>query len=113
MAEACRSRFPARCPTGSPRSGWWGLLSCYRSAGARTSDRCRTNPVDSVVATDVTRLEYTKCADDAAVVLYTIKGGGHSWPGGKPLPQWFVGPTSTSIDATSLMWAFFRAHPLP
>src|SRR5256885_2193660 len=41
MAEACRSRSPARSPTGSPRSGWWELLSWCRSAGARTSDRCR------------------------------------------------------------------------
>src|SRR5450759_226102 len=32
------------------------------------------NPVESVVAADVTRLEYTNCADDAAVVLYTIRG---------------------------------------
>jgi polyhydroxybutyrate depolymerase len=38
------------------------------------------------------------CAGDATVVLYTIQGGGHSWPGGKPLPQWWVGPTSRSID---------------
>ncbi len=75
-------------------------------------NRCAPNPSDSAVATDVTRLEYTTCADDAAVVLYTIRGGGHSWPGGKPLPEWFVGPTSRSIDATSRMWAFFRAHPL-
>ena|SRR5437763_14924117 len=73
---------------------------------------CGTNPLDSVVATDVTRLEYTTCADDAAVVLYTIKGGGHTWPGGQPLPEWFVGRTSKSIDASSLMWAFFRAHRL-
>jgi polyhydroxybutyrate depolymerase len=46
------------------------------------------------------------------VVLYTIQGGGHSWPGGKPLPQWWVGPTSRSIDATSMMWTFFREHQL-
>ena len=65
-----------------------------------------------MVATDVTRLEYTSCAGDAAVVLYTITGGGHTWPGGKPLPEWFVGPTSPSIDATGLMWAFFRKHQL-
>ena len=76
-------------------------------------NRCGPNPVESAVATDVTRREYTNCADDAAVVLYTIRGGGHSWPGGKPLPEWFVGPTSRSIDATSQMWAFFRAHQLP
>ena len=72
----------------------------------------RTDPVDSVVAADVTRREYTNCADDAAVVLYTIQGGGHTWPGGKPLPEWLVGPTSHSVDATSQMWAFFREHRL-
>ena len=76
-------------------------------------NRCRAEPVESAVAADVTRLEYSSCADDAAVVLYTIREGGHSWPGGKPLPEWLVGPTSRSIDATSQMWAFFREHRLP
>ncbi len=73
---------------------------------------CGPDPVDSVVAADVTRREYVRCADDAAVVLYTVHGGGHTWPGGKPLPEWFAGSTTTSIDASSEMWAFFRAHPL-
>jgi polyhydroxybutyrate depolymerase len=65
-----------------------------------------------VVAADVSRREYTHCADDAAVVLYTVQGGGHTWPGGGPLPEWFVGRTSNSIDASSEMWAFFREHRL-
>jgi polyhydroxybutyrate depolymerase len=75
-------------------------------------NRCSPNPVESAPALDVTCLEYTDCTDDAAVVLYTVKGGGHSWPGGGPLPEWLVGPTSRSIDATSEMWAFFRDHRL-
>jgi len=75
-------------------------------------NRCALNPVDSAVASDVTRRTYTNCANDAAVVLYIIRGGGHTWPGGAPLPEWFVGTTSNSIDASSLMWAFFREHPL-
>ncbi len=75
-------------------------------------NRCDPNPIDSAVAADVTRRSYTGCADDAAVVLYTINGGGHTWPGGKPLPEWFAGSTTRSIDASSLMWAFFREHPL-
>ena len=75
-------------------------------------NRCGTSPVEAVVAADVTRLEYTNCADDAGVVLYRVQEGGHSWPGGGPLPEWLVGPTSRSIDATSQMWAFFREHPL-
>ena len=75
-------------------------------------NQCGANPVESKVAADVNRRTYTKCADDAAVVLYTVHGGGHTWPGGKPLPEWFVGRTTRGIDATSLMWAFFREHPL-
>ena len=74
-------------------------------------NRCAPNPVESAVAADVTRRAYTNCADDASVELYTIRGGGHTWPGGMDLPEWFVGPTNRSIDASHLMWEFFRRHP--
>ena len=76
-------------------------------------NRCGPNPVDTVIAMEVTRLQYVNCADDASVVLYSVEGGGHTWPGGKPLPDWLLGRTSKSIDATGLMWAFFREHQLP
>ena len=72
----------------------------------------RTDADRIAVAADVTRTEYTKCAGNATVVLYTIEGGGHTWPGGGPLPEWFVGPTTHSIDASSVMWEFFKDHPL-
>lgn len=75
-------------------------------------NRCAPHPVDSAVAADVTRRAYTSCANDADVVLYTIHGGGHTWPGGGPQPEWFLGPTSNGVDATGEMWAFFREHPL-
>jgi len=75
-------------------------------------NRCAASPIESRVAADVTRLEYTGCADDARVVLYTIHGGGHTWPGGGPIPEWFAGSTSNGVDATRQSWAFFRAHPL-
>ena len=76
--------------------------------------RNRSGPdsVESRVAADVTRRAYTTCADGADVVLYTVEGGGHTWPGGTPLPEWFVGRTANSIDATRVMWAFFMDHPL-
>src|SRR5207253_1880927 len=111
--------FHGTADAAAPYKGGFSWVAPQRFQGVRAftarwarRNRCGTNPVDSVVAPDVTRLEYTNCADDAAVVLYTIKGGGHTWPGGQPLPEWFVGRTSNSIDASSLMWAFFRAHRL-
>ena len=48
----------------------------------------------------------------ADVVLYTVAGGGHTWPGGHPLPAFITGPTTDDIDATRVIWEFFRKHPL-
>ena len=77
-------------------------------------NRCATRPVESRFAADVSRLEYLDCADDAAVMLFTIYGAGHTWPGnGEPFLGWLAGPTSESVDATREMWAFFQEHPLP
>ncbi len=41
---------------------------------------CGETPAESTVAPDVSRLEYTGCEGDAAVVLNTIQNGGHTWP---------------------------------
>lgn len=72
---------------------------------------CNPTPHDSAVAPEVQRRAYVGCAGDADVVLYTIRGGGHTWPGGEPLPEWFVGRTSRTINASELMWDFYRRHP--
>ena len=83
------------------------------TAGWAKRNQCAPTPVESRVASDVTRLEYTQCVTNAPAVLYTIHGGGHTWPGGDAayLPEWFVGKTTQSIDASSLMWDFFSTHP--
>jgi len=97
--------------------GWLNPNASFPNVATWTAswarrNHCVPNPIDSVVAVDVTRREYTDCARNASVVLYTIKGGGHQWPGGKPIPEWIVGRWSNNVDATSEMWAFFREHPL-
>jgi polyhydroxybutyrate depolymerase len=73
---------------------------------------CMSDPVESVAAPGVTRIEYINCAGGASVILHVIQGGGHTWPGGKPMPEWRVGLTSDSIDATSEIWAFFLDQTL-
>lgn len=100
--------------TGAP-AGWlnprpFPNILTWTEQWARRN-RCEARPMDSTIAPDVTRRDYFGCADDAPVVLYTIRGGGHTWPGGKPLPAWLLGRTTNDIEATSLMWAFFRDHP--
>lgn len=73
-------------------------------------NRCDDEPASVAVASDVLRNAYSGC--EAGVVLYTIEGGGHTWPGGEPMPEWFVGRTTKHLDATAEMWRFFRDHPL-
>ena len=44
------------------------------------------------------------------MVLYTVLGGGHTWPGSPVvLSAGTFGPTTGAISATGLMLAFFGA----
>jgi polyhydroxybutyrate depolymerase len=95
----------------NPVKTWFPPVLNWAERWARRNG-CDTTPIKSAAAVDVTRIQYEHCSEDANVVLYVVAGGGHSWPGGKALPRWWVGVTSNSIDATSVMWAFFREHPL-
>ena len=53
---------------------------------------------------------YDGCADGAVVVLHTIVGGRHAWPGGRR--GWFLAPpASRAIDASRAFAAFVMAHP--
>lgn len=61
----------------------------------------------------VTGVRYGSCDADAELVFYTLPGSGHTWPGGGWIPEFLVGPTSQEIDATALMWDFFKRHALP
>jgi polyhydroxybutyrate depolymerase len=53
-------------------------------------------------------------ADGTEVVLWSIQGGGHTWPGGRfgILGKKFLGELTQDISANDLMWEFFQRHPL-
>jgi polyhydroxybutyrate depolymerase len=59
---------------------------------------------------DVQGRRYSGCDQDVEVLLYTIEDGGHTWPGGPPIPG--MGKTSADIDATAEMWRFFQRYRL-
>jgi polyhydroxybutyrate depolymerase len=82
------------------------------TAGWARRNGCDGNARVTSLAADVTKREYVQCAGDASVVLYNVKDGGHTWPGSEPMPEWFVGRTTASVDATEEIWKFFAAHPL-
>lgn len=72
---------------------------------------CDATPTERRVGSDVVRREWPGCRGRHEVVLFTVEGGGHTWPGADPGEQ--VGHTTTEIDATVEALAFFRRHPLP
>ena len=73
---------------------------------------CQPQPATLTETATVTGIRYSGCDQDADVVFYAIADGGHTWPGGSPLPEWIAGKTSQEIDASALMWAFFQEFVL-
>lgn len=59
---------------------------------------------------DATCVEWPDCKGGAQTSLCTIAEGGHTWPGGIPIP---AGKTSADVSATNTMLDFFEAHPMP
>jgi polyhydroxybutyrate depolymerase len=78
---------------------------------------CREEPVIEELpdAADdgmrVTRKTY-RGDNGAEVVLVTVTGGGHTWPGRQP-PFGLIGRSTRDISATNMIWEFFTRHRLP
>ncbi|MGH7581195.1 MAG: extracellular catalytic domain type 1 short-chain-length polyhydroxyalkanoate depolymerase [Gemmatimonadales bacterium] len=69
-----------------------------------------TEPDSATDGTRVRRSSYAGCGQGREVVLYTIAGGGHTWPGGPPVGR-RVGRVTRDIDASRVMLDFFDRHP--
>jgi polyhydroxybutyrate depolymerase len=95
------------------------VLSVNESIGFWVKrNMCSTTPVESEEpdrapkdGTRVLRKEYNNGISGTDVVLYSINGGGHTWPGGfQYLPVWVIGKTSRDINASEVIWSFFKSH---
>ena len=74
-------------------------------------DECQPTATPLPAVGSVSGVRYNGSDPNSEVVFYAVAGGGHSWPGGKPMPRRIVGHTTQDIDATRLMWDFFQRHP--
>jgi polyhydroxybutyrate depolymerase len=73
---------------------------------------CAATPDLDELTPHISRISYLGCEEGSEVVLYKIKGSGHTWPGGKKLPVWLTGTTNQEINASEIMWDFFKEHAL-
>ena len=88
---------------GSPNAGLPGTRD--NIANWAKGNGCDATPDKSQIGTDVEVWTYRHCTAD--VVLYTIVGGGHTWPG----ETIKTGATTHTIDATSIAFDWFDDHP--
>ena len=84
-----------------------------------TANRCFPLPIDTAVTPAVERQDWPICLSVGhEIVNYRIDGGTHRWPGsagnrsgGGRAGGGRSGGISDTVDATSMIWQFFQAHP--
>lgn len=106
---------------GEVRFGAAGRIMSLNAAVQKWVDlnQCASTPaitdLPNVVddGTFVVRSVYSGSDVNSEVVQYLIQGGGHTWPGGlQYLPEVLIGKTNRDIDASSVIWEFFKRHSL-
>jgi polyhydroxybutyrate depolymerase len=93
---------------GLPAIGRWAADWAVR-------DGCTAGPTEFYDRSGVHGDQWTSCRSGAVVTNYRITGGGHTWPGQAAAggSGGASGGVADDLDATSLIMAFFTAHPLP
>jgi polyhydroxybutyrate depolymerase len=109
---------------GSFKPGHFHVLSAEDSAKTWAKfDRCAEKPAQDKLpaldkdrdkgAKDTKTLAYSGCADNAQVVLYSVKNGGNTWPGGEQyMTEKEVGKTSNALSANESIWTFLASQKI-
>jgi polyhydroxybutyrate depolymerase len=82
------------------RGGEWVESVPEALAGWARHNGCGSDVILEDPAGPLSTMRYDGCRDDAEVRMIRIDGLGHTWP-------------KQEIDATSVMWQFFKNHRLP
>lgn len=81
-------------------SKWVSFNGCMRKQSYRQSAKVVVH-------------HHTQCREGADVVFVKIDDGGHTWPGSRFDWSKGLGVVNREINASVMMGAFFKEHPLP
>jgi polyhydroxybutyrate depolymerase len=84
--------------------GYLPPVPAWAAAWARRND-CQATPLVDYPREKVARQTWGNCSGGATVMLYTIEGGRHEWPGA------YLEGVVPAGYATDVIWDFFKAHP--
>jgi polyhydroxybutyrate depolymerase len=100
--------------------GFGRIISIPQTAAAwRKVNACDPKPESGTLpdtdASDQCLVKWSKWTGEkkqGELLLYTIEGGGHAWPGGPQFqPVSVIGRVCRDFDATKSIWEFFKEHP--
>jgi polyhydroxybutyrate depolymerase len=86
------------------------IQNWVKANGCNTEPEIMPLPDNAADGMKVTRKTWSGGKADSEVVLIEIEGGGHTWPGQKPIVS-LLGESTMDISANDLMWEFFQKHP--
>ena len=105
---------PRSVSSGGPRLSVEDNMRLWREFNGCTGEPVTARlPDREEDQTTVVRTAWGSCRGDSEVVLYTIEGGGHTWPGAVVAMRGVFGASTRDVSASEVMWDFFRNHPLP
>jgi polyhydroxybutyrate depolymerase len=70
-------------------------------------NHCSPSPGAARIGTQVRQQLWTGCTPSTSVTLFSIEGGGHTWPGADPHKS--LGLTTQQVSATSKILGFFAS----
>jgi polyhydroxybutyrate depolymerase len=97
---------------GSGSHGTSTTISVARSINLWVeADACDPRPqVEMTHDGRVERQTWFGCGDDTEVVLYSLEGWGHEWPGGPVTEKLTEGDPLRDFDAAEIIWEFFKGR---
>jgi polyhydroxybutyrate depolymerase len=106
---------------GNYKAGRFHVLSADESAKTwGRFDHCGEKPAQEKIppldkgGKETKAYTYSGCQAESQVVLYSIKNGGNTWPGGEQYTtEKEIGKTSNAINANDSIWAFLSTKKLP
>lgn len=105
---------------GTYKPGRFHVLSAEDSAKTWAKfDRCGEKPAQEKIpppqkgGKDTKTYTYNGCQDNSQVILYSVKDGGNTWPGGQQyMTEKEIGKTSNAINANETIWNFFATKKI-
>jgi polyhydroxybutyrate depolymerase len=105
---------------GTYKAGQFHALSAEDSAKTWARfDRCNEKPAQEKIQSlqkgekETKTFIFSGCHDNSQVVLYAVKDGGNTWPGGQQyMSEKEVGKTSNALNANETIWSFLATKKL-